>query len=69
MLLFFRRPLSPMETARFFLEGLEEGGSYLFACEDTGETRILSGAELRRDGFAIEMPEPRSSRLWFYRRR
>jgi alpha-galactosidase len=65
----FRQPMSPCETARFYLGGLAQGSLYTFADADTGETISLSSEELEKEGFCVLLPEKRSSRLFFYSHR
>jgi hypothetical protein len=35
---------------------------------DTSEKKILSGAEVRKNGFTVSTKQPRESRLVYYRR-
>jgi len=62
----FRRFLSPCETARFELGGIIPGTTYSFEDADTGEILEIPADELAKNGFAVAMPEKRSSRIYFY---
>ena len=62
----FRRPASPQTVATFLLRDLPDG-TYELEDADSGATWQTSGAELRTAGLFLTMPEPRSSRIVFYR--
>ncbi|OGV71675.1 MAG: hypothetical protein A3K19_20560 [Lentisphaerae bacterium RIFOXYB12_FULL_65_16] len=66
-ILAFRRAESPMGSATFQLCGLPEG-TYELEDADSGKTWQATGEELRTAGLALNMPEPRSSRIVLYRR-
>ena len=66
LLLAFRRPESVCPEAELFLEGLCPEGRYETEDADTGERKILSGAELSR--LTLRLPQRPSSALLFYRR-
>ena len=68
-LLVFRREASPCRVADYRLGGLEDGVDYVFTDADTGETSIRSGADIRSHGLTVEIPNPRQSKLLFYRRK
>jgi hypothetical protein len=52
----------------FDLTTLKPSGRYEFDDVDTGEKKILSGEEVRKNGFTVSTQSPRESRLVFYRR-
>ena len=62
----FRRRLSPCETARFALGGIAPGVVYSFEDADTGEVFEIGAEELAQNGFAVSLPDKRSSKLYFY---
>jgi len=66
IVLAFRRPLSPCETARFTLGGVLPGHNYFFEDADTGEVTEISAEELLKNGFVVKLPEKRGSKLYFY---
>jgi len=63
----FRRPASPQAAATFQLRDLPDG-TYALEDVDTGATWQAAGADLRTAGLSLSMPEPRSSRIVFFRR-
>lgn len=62
----FRRPESPCETARFELGSLKPGRLYRFEDADTGEIIEAFSDELIKNGFKVTLAEKRSSKLYFY---
>jgi len=65
IVLAFRRPLSPFETAEFELGGIR-AGDYYFEDADTGEVTKFSSSELSKNGFKVTIPQKRRSKLYFY---
>ena len=65
----FRRCKSPMETAIINLKGIDRQADYEFFCYDNKETKVISGAELLKDGFSIRLDKKYSSALIKYRRK
>ncbi len=63
----FRRTESPVASASFQLRDLPDG-IYELQDTDEGGTWEATGEELRTRGLPLFMPEPRSSRIVFYRR-
>lgn len=68
MLLAFRRPASPLTSARPRLRGLTDSAEYEVEDADTGECRRACAALLSDPGLELAIAEPRASRLLFYRR-
>ena len=70
ILVIFRRPDSPYEKAVFSLKGLSEDASAVYAFEDvdTGKVVDYSAADLR-SGMHIQLDQPRTSLLLFYKRK
>lgn len=64
----FRRCKSPMKTTVINLRGIDIGADYEFICCDSGETRRVSGRDLSKQGFEIELDKKYSSTLIKYRR-
>jgi len=62
----FRRPASPLTEATFQLRDLPDG-VYDVEDADSGDTWQATGGELRTTGLTLSMPEPRSSRIVFFR--
>lgn len=62
----FRRPESPQTTATFHLRDLPPD-DYEVEDADSGETWRETSENLGMQGLKISLPEPRSSRLLFYR--
>lgn len=62
----FRRENSPYETASFFLGGIEENSHYLFTDADGGEF-TLSGKELTKSGFKVDILNKRTAKIYFYK--
>ena len=65
VILLFRRPASPFDTLRTPLKGLEPEAVYCFTDADTGEEWEQEG----NGTFVFTLPERRSSKVVFYRRR
>ena len=64
----FRRADSPYQTASFLLRGIDRTASYLITDADGGAPVCLSGEQLCDGGFAVEMPEKRSAKIYFYKK-
>ena len=60
-----RLPACPQEAITITPRALEPDAVYLFENTQSGERRRLTGAELIREGFTIQLP-PRSAAIWFY---
>ena len=67
LLLAFRRAENNMPKGCFRMMGLSESRTYEFENADTGEKFRKLGAKLINDGFDIDIPNQRESRLFFYR--
>jgi hypothetical protein len=63
----FRRSESPVASASFQLRDLPDG-VYELEDADEGGSWEMTGEELRTRGLPLSMPEPRSSRIVFYRK-
>jgi len=64
IILTFRRTKSPYRTSEFVLGGLDETAVYTFEDADTGEITEHSGV-----AFTVTIDEPRSSKLYFYKKK
>jgi len=64
----FRRPKSDVISMNFDLTTLKPNARYEFDDVDTGEKKVMSGAEVRKNGYTVSTKQPRESRLVFYRR-
>jgi hypothetical protein len=62
----FRREKSPFAEACFDLYAIAENAAYVFTDADTNEQTVLSGAELKKNGFKVVLPEKRSAKIFFY---
>ena len=62
----FRREKSPFAEACFVLYGIAENAEYTFTDADTQETVVISGKELKKNGFKTLLPEKRSAKIFFY---
>lgn len=60
-----RLPAAPQESFTFYLQGVDPTADYRFENVETGETHLLSGHDLHRDGFPVTLPA-RSGVIWFY---
>ena len=67
VILAFRRAASPITAADFRLGGIVPEAKYEFEDVDSGETWTSAGERLAKEGLPFAMPEPRSSRLVFYK--
>jgi len=65
IVLAFRRPLCPNDTAVFCLEGLDSGAVYRVEDAGSGEVFEQDGRSLA-EGLRVSLPCPRSSKLYFY---
>ena len=68
MLLALRREKSPVQAMTFDLATIDPDSDWTFTDYDSGESWAVSGKSLRTDGFRVEIPNPRGSRLLFYKR-
>lgn len=66
MLVALRREKSDTQAMTFDLLTIDPALQWQFEDYDTGETRIVSGQELRQNGFEVAIPNRRDSRLIFY---
>jgi hypothetical protein len=64
-----KRPLSPFDTARFLLHGLDPDAEYDVTHLDTGATQRLPGRALLERGLEVHLPGKPDSALIVYRRR
>lgn len=67
VLLAFRRSRAVCDRARLRLHGLKPEMLYCFTDEDSGQQFVKSGRELAESGLSLEIAQPRTSRLLFYR--
>ena len=61
----FRRPEADYLSASIRLQGLEPGASYTIQDFDSKRSWSETGNTLMQRGIRVELPEPRSSRLFF----
>lgn len=66
IILAFRRENSPFEFANVQLHGLDSGKMYRLENADTGDTVIISGAQMMSEHFTLRIPGKRESGLWRY---
>lgn len=66
MILVFRRSHSVCECARLALRALVPGRVYRFEDADTGQITRYTAEDLGTDGWRVQIPEKRESRLYFY---
>ena len=64
----FRREKSPYETANLSLGGIYENSDYIFEDADGGEF-IVSGEILIKEGLKINIPDKKTAKLYFYKRK
>lgn len=64
----FRREKSPYKSASFDLFAIDETCDYVFTDVDDGSEVVVSGVELVKKGFAINIEEKRTAKLYFYRK-
>jgi alpha-galactosidase len=67
VILAFRRAASPVSAADFRLGGIVPAAEYAFEDADSGATWTVAGKTLATTGLPITIPQPRTSRLVFYR--
>jgi alpha-galactosidase len=67
MVLVFRRPESPYNSAQVKLHGLEPAATYELSSDSTGKSVCASGRELVSE-WVLTLPKPRSSDLIHYHR-
>ncbi len=62
----FRREDAPYEKASYKLGGIRETDIYRFTDADTDESFTITGADLLKKGFSVEITEKRTAKLYFY---
>jgi alpha-galactosidase len=67
LIIAFRRPKSDVAAMTFDLTTVDPKAKYEFEDADTGETKTLSGEEIRKNGYTLKTNAPRESRLIYYR--
>jgi alpha-galactosidase len=60
-----RLPAAPEETSTVYLKGILPDANYVFTNDETGETKLIAGEALIRDGFTLTLA-PRNGVIWFY---
>jgi alpha-galactosidase len=60
-----RLPTAPEDTLTVQLKGILPDANYVFTNDETGETKLIAGEALIRDGFTLSLPA-RSGVIWFY---
>jgi hypothetical protein len=66
MVLALRRAKSDVRAMTFELVTIDPAKQWKFEDYDSGETWVVSGQEIREQGFEIAIPNRRDSRLIFY---
>ena len=66
MILALRRAKSDVRAMTFDLLTIDPAKQWKFEDYDSGETRVVSGKEIREKGFEVVIPNRRDSRLIFY---
>ena len=66
IVLAFRRAECPFATADVMLGGVDESKTYEFVNVDTEEKTVISGAELKKNGMQLHIPNKRQSMLIKY---
>jgi hypothetical protein len=66
MILALRRTKSDVGSMTFDLLTIDPAKRWKFEDYDSGETWVLSGKQIREEGFKIAIPNRRDSRLIFY---
>lgn len=69
MIQIFRRENSPYPKAALRLGNIDENAVYTFTDADNDESFEVSGKELKEKGFEIEIPNPRTAKIFFYSHR
>lgn len=69
MVVALRRPQSPYESARFLLQGLDEGAMYQIADLDSGRNSLCSGRQLMNEGLQVRVESQPGSALLTYERK
>lgn len=64
----FRRENSPFDTACLKLHAIDVQSDYIFTDADNDRAFVLNGAKLSEKGFSVYMPEPRSAKIYFYKK-
>ena len=63
----FRKSESPIERICLEPQGFDAETKYEFEYADSGNCFTMTGQELKAQGFPVEIPNKRESRLFFYR--
>ncbi|MFA6243407.1 MAG: hypothetical protein WC655_20880, partial [Candidatus Hydrogenedentales bacterium] len=66
MILALRREKSDVSVMTFDLLTIDPAKNWKFEDYDSGKTWVVSGKQIREEGFAIDIPNRRDSRLIFY---
>ena len=66
MILALRRAKSDVRAMTFDLLTIDPAKQWKFEDYDSGETWVVSGKQIREEGFKIAIPNRRDSRLIFY---
>jgi len=66
MILALRRAKSDVREMTFDLLTVDPAVQWKFEDYDSGETRVVSGRQIREEGFKVAIPNRRDSRLLFY---
>jgi hypothetical protein len=66
MILALRREKSAVRAMTFDLLTIDPAKRWKFEDYDSGETWVVSGKEIRENGFEVTIPNRRDSRLIFY---
>jgi len=69
LILAYRRPKSDVSAMSFDLKTIDPDASYEFEDVDSGTSTVISGAQLRKDGYTIKTAAPREARMIYYRRK
>ena len=64
----FRRPEADYLSASIRLRGLEQGASYTIRDFDSKRTWKETGETLMQRGIRVELPQPRTSKLFFFQK-
>ena len=64
----FRREKSPCFAAEFKLCAIDENAEYSFTDIDDNSEFVISGKELKENGFRIEIKEKRTAKVFIYKK-
>ncbi len=64
----FRRGNSPYNSASFMLREIDENAEYSFEDCDSGDTVVISGKSLLKNGFTVDGIEKRKAKIYFYKK-